>query len=58
MGIEPTSPAWEAGVLPMNYICMYLSISLFFENTRGFPDKKFSYIFPLALKDAAGAPAF
>lgn len=22
-GIEPASPAWEAGVLPMNYICMY-----------------------------------
>ena len=21
-GIEPASPAWEAGVLPMNYICM------------------------------------
>ena len=21
-GIEPVSPAWEAGVLPMNYICM------------------------------------
>ena len=23
-GIEPASPAWEAGVLPMNYICMGL----------------------------------
>ena len=21
MGIEPTLPAWEAGVLPMNYTC-------------------------------------
>ena len=21
-GIEPASPAWEAGVLPMNYICV------------------------------------
>ena len=21
-GIEPASPAWEAGVLPMNYICI------------------------------------
>lgn len=21
-GIEPASPAWEAGVLPMNYICL------------------------------------
>jgi hypothetical protein len=28
-GIEPASPAWEAGVLPMNYICacLYYSIS-------------------------------
>jgi hypothetical protein len=22
MGIEPTRPAWEAGVLPLNYACM------------------------------------
>ena len=22
-GIEPASPAWEAGVLPMNYICLF-----------------------------------
>ena len=21
-GVEPASPAWEAGVLPMNYICI------------------------------------
>ena len=21
MGIEPTRPAWEAGVLPLNYAC-------------------------------------
>lgn len=21
-GIEPVSPAWEASVLPMNYICL------------------------------------
>ena len=21
MGIEPTRPAWKAGVLPLNYIC-------------------------------------
>ena len=21
-GIEPPSPAWEAGILPMNYICI------------------------------------
>ena len=25
-GIEPVSPAWEASVLPMNYICMALII--------------------------------
>ena len=23
-GIEPASSAWEADVLPMNYICMFL----------------------------------
>ena len=22
MGIEPTYPAWKAGVLPMNYTCV------------------------------------
>ncbi len=22
-GVEPASPAWEAGVLPMNYICTW-----------------------------------
>ena len=22
-GIEPASPAWEASILPMNYICEY-----------------------------------
>ena len=26
MGIEPTQPAWEAGVLPLNYICEYVAI--------------------------------
>ena len=26
-GIEPVSPAWEASVLPMNYICMSVSIT-------------------------------
>ena len=25
-GIEPASPAWEAGVLPMNYICTTQSL--------------------------------
>ena len=31
-GIEPASPAWEAGVLPMNYICAchYYSTTYFF----------------------------
>lgn len=23
-GVEPASPAWEASILPMNYICMNL----------------------------------
>ena len=38
-GIEPASPAWEAGVLPMNYICMYLSISLFLKIQEDFQTK-------------------
>ena len=28
-GIEPASPAWEAGVLPMNYICDRLYYSTY-----------------------------
>ena len=31
MGIEPTYPAWKAGVLPLNYTrtacCLYVSVS-------------------------------
>ena len=26
-GIEPASPAWEAGVLPMNYICVSIYLA-------------------------------
>ena len=26
MGIEPTYPAWKAGVLPLNYTCTKLSL--------------------------------
>ena len=35
-GIEPASSAWEADVLPMNYICMSITIahSLRFEKTQ------------------------
>ena len=29
MGIEPTQPAWEAGVLPLNYICIFLRCSYY-----------------------------
>lgn len=28
MGIEPTLPAWEAGVLPLNYTRRILSVKL------------------------------
>ena len=28
-GIEPASPAWEASVLPMNYICMVSKTSVY-----------------------------
>ena len=34
-GIEPVSPAWEASVLPMNYICMTSYYNLNFpKNSR------------------------
>ena len=26
MGIEPTRPAWKAGVLPLNYTCIFLPL--------------------------------
>ncbi len=32
-GIEPAFPAWEAGVLPMNHICIGFIISLILENS-------------------------
>ena len=31
MGIEPTRPAWKAGILPLNYTRMYLIFSVFGE---------------------------
>ena len=34
MGIEPTYPAWEAGVLPMNYIRITI-ISIAHRNGKG-----------------------
>ena len=35
MGIEPTSLAWEAGILPMNYtrICFYI-LSFLYEECK------------------------
>ena len=30
-GIEPASPAWEAGVLPMNYICKVILLYHIFQ---------------------------
>ena len=29
MGIEPTYPAWKAGVLPLNYTRIYMKQSIF-----------------------------
>ena len=29
-GVGPAFPAWEASVLPMNHICLYLNIIYFF----------------------------
>ena len=31
-GIEPASPAWEAGVLPMNYTC--INYNVYYNTTR------------------------
>ena len=31
-GIEPASSAWEADVLPMNYICMQIGYHVFLKN--------------------------
>jgi hypothetical protein len=28
MGIEPTRPAWKAGILPLNYTRFYLAIGI------------------------------
>ena len=39
-GIEPASPAWEAGVLPMNYICMYIIIAVFSKKSRAAKKQK------------------
>ena len=27
MGIEPTRPAWKAGILPLNYTRIYVTVS-------------------------------
>ena len=32
MGIEPTYPAWKAGVLPLNYTRMVLTVLYFNKN--------------------------
>ena len=42
MGIEPTYPAWKAGVLPMNYTrtCDFVSIA----NLRGFVNVFFHFL--------------
>ena len=34
-GIEPASPAWEAGILPMNYICILYIIMLLRMKIKG-----------------------
>ena len=35
MGIEPTYPAWKAGVLPLNYTRMIKYEVMFFKTHRG-----------------------
>ena len=43
MGIEPTYPAWEAGVLPMNYI---RTVKLYGYYTTPCGKCKFKFYFP------------
>ena len=31
MGVEPTSEAWEASILPINYACIFAIIRLYTE---------------------------
>ena len=33
MGIEPTYPAWKAGVLPLNYTRVYRCVAVLFATT-------------------------
>ena len=40
MGIEPTYPAWKAGVLPLNYARKYPYLSTASEPFRARPDRK------------------
>ena len=34
MGIEPTRPAWKAGVLPLNYTRTYVTASIMIAHSR------------------------
>ena len=49
MGIEPTWPAWKAGVLPLNYICIsatFIIIAMLWRNVKRFSNiflKKLSF---------------
>ena len=51
MGIEPTRPAWKAGVLPLNYVC-----------TRGTPHVRIPaakrFLFANILRLVAGMAGF
>ena len=52
-GIEPASPAWEAGVLPMNYICTTQSLYHIFLILQVFVFIFFIFHFYFIIKEIA-----
>ena len=56
MGIEPTRPAWKAGILPLNYtrVCMLVNrpyiIAQFISLVKGFFEKSPKNLLTLFLK--------
>ena len=40
MGIEPTCPAWKAGILPLNYTRIAFTTKLILTNADGFVNRK------------------
>ena len=43
MGIEPTQPAWKAGILPLNYTRMSVKHENYFNMTLSSSQEKFIF---------------